>query len=189
MLLILFCSKIEGFVNEKPFLQYYISKQRECVLRMAGLSISHVSYGIALQKKSPWLHMIATSILKFQDSGKLLEIDKKWLSGGCSSNGNLSIHHESYSSQHFSGLFVILLTASVIAFVILVLEHLYHRYHERVLNPLETHVKKWKSRRKKSSTMRVDGGLDSTRPSQVEANKEISARNHTIDQWRLSNQL
>ncbi len=125
--------------------------------------------------------MIANSILKYEISGKLLEIDKKWLSSGCSSGtGSHGVHQ--YSSQYFSGLFVILSSAFVIAFLVLVCEHLYHRYHKRVKNPFEILVKK----RRKARQMDFS---DLAGPSQDEEKNDVSPQNHSLDQWKLSNQL
>eukprot|EP00794_Sanderia_malayensis_P016058 gene16058-17681_t len=152
--------KIQGFISDKAFLQYYVMKQRKCVLQIVDLPFDHISYGIALQKGSRWKSLLSNAIRKYKDNGDMLRLDKKWLSGACSS-GNKTLQSKSYSAQHFSGLFVILLAASAFVLLILGCEHAYYRLDYRGATAYtEKSVVQLTGVTRKSDEAKVDDPID-----------------------------
>ncbi len=52
---------------------------RDCSLVTVGELFGRSGFGIGLQQNSPWTSKISLKILNFHESGKMEQLDQKWI--------------------------------------------------------------------------------------------------------------
>merc|ERR1719402_2117100 len=98
-----------AFFMEAAAIEYHI--ERTCELRQLGGLLDSKGYGIALPKDSPYTSAISQGVIKLIETGKVLEIKKKWWEkerggGQCSvptGSGNAQL-----SLAQLGGVFIVL---------------------------------------------------------------------------------
>lgn len=119
--------ELQAYLNEYPFLKYFIAQLSNCELEIHENSIGQASYGIAVAKDSFIRFDLSRGILYLQEEGILLDLEKKWLSNKC---GELPLQNE-FSLVFFTMPLLMLVGAIVLALFILLGEILVSKYVRR----------------------------------------------------------
>nr|XP_040571852.1 glutamate [NMDA] receptor subunit 1-like isoform X2 [Lepeophtheirus salmonis] len=69
--------KLKAFIWDSSRLEYEAA--RDCDLITAGDLFGRSGYGVGLQKGSPWADKVTLAILDFHESGKMEDLDNKWI--------------------------------------------------------------------------------------------------------------
>ena len=73
----LFSRILKAFIWDSSRLEYEAA--RSCDLITAGDLFGRSGYGVGLQKGSPWADKTTLAILDFHESGKMEDLDNKWI--------------------------------------------------------------------------------------------------------------
>ena len=125
--------ELQAFIDNYLFLKYHASKQRNCELKLVKETVLQASYGVGVRKGSPWKFRIIESILRCHESVQLIQLNAKWDEGPCSIAGNMTENHKNLPLEYFGGVYVLLTVAMLVSSLLLVAEHLYYRYRERLM--------------------------------------------------------
>ena len=119
--------KLQAFIDEYPFLQYYLSKQRSCILKVTREPIAQSGFAVVVKKGSPWKSHLSDHILKYKGEGTIEKLDKKWVAKVCTEKSD--ILPGKVPSSYFGGLIITLAIFVSVSLTILIFEHIYQRYH------------------------------------------------------------
>lgn len=121
-------------MEDKPYLEYLISMQMNCSLRLVGKPFGVSGYGIALPKNSPLTTSISQAILALQEKNVLSRLWNKWAVRKCVNREEFHILPESMTLDNVSGLFIVLASAVVVSGILVAIEnvalHFRKRYHD-----------------------------------------------------------
>ena len=119
--------KLQAFIDEYPFLQYYLSKQRSCILKVTREPIAQSGFVMVVKKGSPWKSHLSNYILKYKGEGTIEKLDKKWVAKVCTEKSD--ILPGKVPSSYFGGLIITLAIFVSVSLTIRIFEHIYQRYH------------------------------------------------------------
>lgn len=72
-------SQVDSVVFDRPLLQYYLRQHPTLSMRVTNFSLARENYGFALPLNSPLLLKVNVALLQLQESGKMKELQDKWL--------------------------------------------------------------------------------------------------------------
>lgn len=145
---------------------------RECDLITAGDIFGRSGYGVGLQKGSPWADKITLAILDFHESGKMEDLDNKWILQAdkvvkCDSKDDNS--PATLGLSNMRGVFILVGVGIVGGLALIVIEIIFKKHQRRKNkkeNVAKTAVRKWKGNIEKRRTIRetnkrlkTNGGL------------------------------
>jgi len=112
-----------AFFMEAAAIEYHI--ERKCDLKQLGGLLDSKGYGIALPKDSPYTSAISQGVIKLIETGKVLEIKKKWWEkerggGACDEKGGAS--GDQMGVEALAGLYAMLIGGMLIAAMVAVCE-------------------------------------------------------------------
>ncbi|KAH8403004.1 hypothetical protein KR222_003098, partial [Zaprionus bogoriensis] len=115
-----------AFLMETTNLQYYT--QRDCELTQIGDSFGEKHYGIAVPLNAQFRSNLSVGILRLSEKGELYKIRNNWFntnetSCDYSGTGNKS---DQFDMSSVGGLFIVLVAGLSVAFVIGVVEFIWH---------------------------------------------------------------
>ena len=111
--------ELKAFIAEYPILQYLVSQQKNCLLRVIKTNRGKASWNIAFQKNSPWKDIISKKILEYKEKGQLDDIMKKWIKSKCITQKAVNPTSQKYRIAHFSGLIIVLAGSLIFSIVVL----------------------------------------------------------------------
>ena len=120
-----------AYVEDKPYLEYLVSIQMNCSLRLVGKPFGVSGYGIALPKNSPLTARISETILDLQDKNVLSQLWRKWAVRKCVNREEFQILPESMALNSVSGLFVVVACAIVFSGILVAVENAAWYLHTR----------------------------------------------------------
>ena len=144
VMIVTFCfhfSKLQAFIDEYPFLQYYLSKQRSCILRITREPIAESGFAMVVKKGTPWRSHLSNYILKYKGDGTMEKLNKKWLVSVCAENSD--VLPGKVPLGYFGGLIIALVILVGVSLTILIFEHLYRMYHLRLRSALFRKERTW----------------------------------------------
>ena len=141
-LLSFFCSELNAFIHETPFLTYHSSKQSDCSLKIFG-NLNQGGYAFSVPKNSAWKQLLSQAVLKLKEQEVIEDLYKKWLPVSCTDNSTNS-QYEPVQINYFGGLFFILLLFLLISMCLLGGEHFCYRHHRRLINPIQDKMQVWR---------------------------------------------
>eukprot|EP00794_Sanderia_malayensis_P015932 gene15932-17533_t len=153
--------ELQAFIHEYPFLLYFLSKQSECLLKITGQPIGQSGFGLAMQKQSLWRDRFSYEIVRLKEQGVLDDLDKKWLSSGCSDQSGNSFTPQAFSLKYFGGLVLVVSIAFCALLFMLPLEHAFHRYHKVPVRALSRIVSIWRESRQRKMTVQPRPSINS----------------------------
>ncbi|KAJ7387558.1 hypothetical protein OS493_000889 [Desmophyllum pertusum] len=113
-----------AYITEYPYLDYY-NQQKPCNTRLLKNLIQTKSYGIGLQRNSPYTNKITVAILKLREKNFIEKTRRRWWDdrSQCpkpsqSKTGNT----QSLDVNNLAGVFIILLGGIVVSLVLVVIE-------------------------------------------------------------------
>ncbi|XP_068747188.1 glutamate receptor 2-like isoform X2 [Montipora capricornis] len=113
-----------AYITEYPYLEYY-NQQKPCNTKLLKNLIQTKSYGIGLQRNSPYTNRITVAILKLREKNFIEKNRRSWWDdrSQCpkpsqSKTGNT----QSLDVNNLAGVFIILLGGVIISIVLLVIE-------------------------------------------------------------------
>ncbi len=107
-----------------------------------------------MQKQSRWTDRFSYEILRLKELGMLADLDKKWLSSGCSETARNLQAPDALSLEYFGGLVLFVSIAFIAMFLMLPLEFAYQRYHMIPINALVSRILRWRETRKEKESVR-----------------------------------
>uniref|UniRef100_A0A1B6DA51 Glutamate receptor 1 n=2 Tax=Clastoptera arizonana TaxID=38151 RepID=A0A1B6DA51_9HEMI len=119
-----------AFFMESTTIEFQM--EQYCDLTQIGNLLDSKGYGIAMPPNSPYRTAISGSVLKLQESGKLLEIKKKWWSAwksnssSCEDYGGSVEPSNELGMSNVGGVFVVLIAGCVFSFFVAILEFLWN---------------------------------------------------------------
>ncbi|XP_077981412.1 glutamate receptor ionotropic, NMDA 3A-like [Glandiceps talaboti] len=124
--------KLDAFIWDSAVLDYQISSDPKCELKLVGKRFASEGYGIGLEKNSILTHEVSQHIYKYFSSGYLEQLHRQWYNtAGCSKQAKGMTGESTLDLSHFIGVFILLCTGIIIATVTLGLEW----FVERILVP------------------------------------------------------
>lgn len=121
--------ELQAYLNEYPFLEYYIAKNSNCELELHENPIGQSPFGIAVAKGSPLRNIISEALLYLQEHGAFHILQTKWLSSKCE-DGTIN-QHSQFSLEFFGTPFLMLTGVIIVTFIILLLEVLYWKFRKK----------------------------------------------------------
>jgi len=112
-----------AFFMEAAAIEYHI--ERTCELRQLGGLLDSKGYGIALPKDSPYTSAISQGVIKLIETGKVLEIKKKWWEkerGGGACNEEGGADDGQMGVEALAGLYAMLIGGMLLAAMVAVCE-------------------------------------------------------------------
>jgi len=112
-----------AFFMEAAAIEYHI--ERKCDLKQLGGLLDSKGYGIALPKDSPYTSAISQGVIKLIESGKVLEIKKKWWEkerGGGACKEKPGAGGDQMGVEALAGLYAMLIGGMLIAAMVAVCE-------------------------------------------------------------------
>ncbi len=82
------CFEISGtagryaFISHSPRLRY-ATRNPPCVTRTLGQLFLRAGFGLAFQKRFPYLKKFNLEILRLREAGFIQALDRKWITGTC----------------------------------------------------------------------------------------------------------
>lgn len=133
---------------------------RECDLITAGDIFGRSGYGVGLQKGSPWADKITLAILDFHESGRMEDLDNKWILQAdkvvkCDSKDDNS--PATLGLSNMRGVFILVGVGIVGGLALIVIEIIFKKHQRRKNkkdNMAKTAVRKWKGNIEKRRTLR-----------------------------------
>ena len=123
----IFYSELDAYLNEGPFLSYYMTKYSTCELQMHDSAVGQTFYGLAVQKGSRLKTPLSNAILHLREDGKLDKLKEKWLYSMCNSKDH-SMQPDQFSVIYFAGPFIMVVVVGAISVLIFLVEVLLKRY-------------------------------------------------------------
>ncbi|XP_033627958.1 glutamate receptor ionotropic, delta-2-like isoform X1 [Asterias rubens] len=119
-----------AFFWDAPILDYI--KQKECNVMTVGKPFNLKGYGIATPQHAPWRDKISLVILKMQEEGHIAELRKKWFDRESScpeemDNMNAQSRATDINLDQIAGAFYVLILGAVLSFVVVIVEHIWHK--------------------------------------------------------------
>ncbi|XP_022085680.1 glutamate receptor ionotropic, kainate 2-like isoform X2 [Acanthaster planci] len=121
-----------AFFWDAPILDYI--KQEECDVMTVGKPFNLKGYGIATPRGVPWRDEISMVILKMQERGELEELRKKWFdreSSCLDETDSMNTKHRAARADinldQIAGAFYVLIIGAVLSFVVVIVEHVWHK--------------------------------------------------------------
>ncbi len=71
-----------AFISHGPRLRY-ATRNPPCVTRTLGHPFLRSGFGLAFEKKFPYLERFNVEILKLREAGFIDDLDRKWITGKC----------------------------------------------------------------------------------------------------------
>ncbi|XP_063242513.1 glutamate receptor ionotropic, kainate 2-like isoform X1 [Bacillus rossius redtenbacheri] len=119
-----------AFLMESSSIDYIV--ERNCDLARVGGLLDNKGYGIAMKKGAPYRNLLTTAVLKLQESGKLTSLVDKWWKqergGGACKDKAASNSPEALGLQNVGGVFLVLVTGTILAAILTIMELLVHVY-------------------------------------------------------------
>ncbi|KAF5301502.1 hypothetical protein FQR65_LT08805 [Abscondita terminalis] len=117
-----------AFFMESTSIEYAI--ERHCNLTQVGGALDEKGYGIAMKKNSEYRHILSTTILELQESGKLAQLKTKWWKekrggGRCEKRQPVATP---LGLQNLSGVFFVLGVGSFLGIICTFVELSIHAY-------------------------------------------------------------
>ncbi|XP_032584784.1 glutamate receptor ionotropic, kainate 2 isoform X5 [Drosophila mojavensis] len=113
-----------AFLMESTMLDYIV--QRDCNLTQIGGLLDTKGYGIATPKGSPWRDKISLAILELQEKGDIQMLYDKWWKNTDETCKRITSNKQSKANalglDSIGGVFVVLLTGILVAFIVSFLE-------------------------------------------------------------------
>ncbi|KAK2574075.1 Glutamate receptor 2 [Acropora cervicornis] len=113
-----------AYITEYPYLEYY-NQQKPCNTKLLKNLIQTKSYGIGLQRNSPYTNRITVAILKLREKNFIEKTRRSWWDdrSQCpkpsqSKTGNT----QSLDVNNLAGVFIILLGGVIVSVVLLIIE-------------------------------------------------------------------
>lgn len=113
-----------AYITEYPYLEYY-NQQKPCNTRLLKNLIQTKSYGIGLQRNSPYTNRITVGILNLRERNIIERTRKKWWDdrSQCPPPSNSKTGNtQSLDVNNLAGVFIILLGGVVISIVLVIIE-------------------------------------------------------------------
>ncbi|TPP55952.1 Glutamate [NMDA] receptor subunit epsilon-2 [Fasciola gigantica] len=120
--------ELNAFIYDAHVLNYWVSRDEGCKLRIVGNLYAMTGYGIGFAKGNKWLEKVNSRILDYQKNGKLQRWKKFWQTGTCRKDAALGNTNKTLGVKNFISAFLLLLCGMLICSLILFLEHIVHRY-------------------------------------------------------------
>ena len=138
---------MKAFIWDSSRLEYEAA--RSCDLITAGDLFGRSGYGVGLQKGSPWADKTTLAILDFHESGKMEDLDNKWIllkrEKNCDSKDDNS--PATLGLNNMRGVFILVGVGIVGGLGLIVIEIIFKK-HQRRKNKKDsvakTAVRKWK---------------------------------------------
>merc|ERR1719367_881413 len=140
--------KLKAFIWDSSRLEYEAA--RSCHLITAGDLFGRSGYGVGLQKGSPWADKITLAILDYHESGRMEELDNKWILSGKTNqdckdkDGNNPV---TLGLENMRGVFILVGLGIVGGVGLIVVEILYHKHkvrRERRAEAAKDAINRWK---------------------------------------------
>lgn len=80
-----------AYIDDIPLLNYQVSKQTKCNLKIVGDPFFSSGYGIGLQKNSTWNTRISLLITSLVREGFITNLQSKWIPTACGDSQQVSI--------------------------------------------------------------------------------------------------
>ena len=71
--------QVDSIVFDRPLLQYYLHQHPTAPVRVTNFSLARENYGFVLPFNSPLLPKVDVALLQLQESGKIKQLQDKWL--------------------------------------------------------------------------------------------------------------
>ena len=161
---------LKAFIWDSSRLEFEAA--RDCDLITAGDLFGRSGYGVGLQKGSPWADKITLAILDFHESGKMEDLDNKWIllnkEVKCDSKDDNS--PATLGLSNMRGVFI-LVGVGIVGGVGLIILEIIFKKHKRRKNKsnsvAKTAVRKWRGNVEKKRTLR-------------ESNKKLKSNGSTM---------
>ena len=148
---------LKAFIWDSSRLEFEAA--RDCDLITAGDLFGRSGYGVGLQKGSPWADKITLAILDFHESGKMEDLDNKWIllnkEVKCDSKDDNS--PATLGLSNMRGVFI-LVGVGIVGGVGLIILEIIFKKHKRRTNKsnsvAKTAVRKWRGNVEKRKTIR-----------------------------------
>ncbi|XP_054152427.1 glutamate receptor ionotropic, kainate 2-like [Oppia nitens] len=117
-----------AYLMESASIEY--SVERDCNLTQVGGLLDTKGYGIATRKNSKYRGLLSQSILKLQETGRLLMLKEKWWKqkkggGKCTDDNKKSSSVTALKIDNVGGVFVVLLGGLSLAFFVAICEFMW----------------------------------------------------------------
>ncbi|XP_076270271.1 glutamate receptor ionotropic, kainate 2-like [Rhynchophorus ferrugineus] len=116
-----------AFFMESTGIEYEM--ERKCELRRIGTLLDSKSYGIGMPLNADYRHSVNSAILQLQETGKLIELKEKWWKKereGEPCPRDTGDKSESLALSNVGGIFIVLGFGIALAFLIAILEFIWH---------------------------------------------------------------
>ncbi|XP_032294105.1 glutamate receptor ionotropic, kainate 2 isoform X2 [Drosophila virilis] len=165
-----------AFLMESTMLDYIV--QRDCNLTQIGGLLDTKGYGIATPKGSPWRDKISLAILELQEKGDIQMLYDKWWKNTDETCKRISNNKQSKANalglESIGGVFVVLLTGTLVGFIVSFLEFMIHfQQKAKALRISHSSCKNQGSTVKDSSTRQDSTYLSTSRSPWVEMFEEL----------------
>ncbi|XP_066933067.1 glutamate receptor ionotropic, NMDA 2B-like [Clytia hemisphaerica] len=126
--------KLDAFLYDYDFLVWYVSRDRQCELKVRKDTLITSGLGFAFRKDFKWWSNFNQAVLRYRENDELQNIHSKWFfNGGCNNDGPETPKIR-LGINHFGGLILLLIGCVVVSFPLLLPEHLYFRYLKGTFN-------------------------------------------------------
>jgi len=113
-----------AYITEYPYLEYY-NQQKPCNTRLLKNLIQTKSYGIGLQRNSPYTNRITVAILKLREKNFIEKTRRRWWDdrSQCPKPSQKKTGNtQSLDVNNLAGVFIILLGGVVVSIVLVIIE-------------------------------------------------------------------
>ena len=110
-----------AYIDDLPELEYLVSKQTDCKLKIVGDPFFFSGYGIALQKNSTWNARLSLAITKLVRDGFIQQLESKWMPLACGDSVTPSI--DKMGINDIGGAFLIVAFGCIICGMLLGVEY------------------------------------------------------------------
>ncbi|CAL4107639.1 unnamed protein product, partial [Meganyctiphanes norvegica] len=149
--------KLKAFIWDSSRLEYEAAK--DCELVTAGELFGRSGYGIGLKKHSPWADRVTLAILEFHESGRMEELDNKWIllnqEDKCEVNDKAPA---TLGLKNMAGVFILVAAGIVLGIGLIIVEIIYKKHQIRKRKRLEIArhaANKWRGAIEKRKTLRA----------------------------------
>ncbi|XP_059080362.1 glutamate [NMDA] receptor subunit 1-like isoform X1 [Tigriopus californicus] len=141
--------KLHAFIWDSSRLEFEAA--HDCDLITAGDLFGRSGYGVGLQKGSPWADKVTLAILHFHESGKMEELDNKWI---LLNNNAMQCHEKDDNSpatlglKNMRGVFILVGVGIAGGLGLIVIEIVYKKHQMRKQKRhaiARTAIYRWKS--------------------------------------------
>ena len=117
---------LDALLDDHQFLEWYVSQDNTCDMRLYKDQLMQSGYGIGLRKGHFLRHNIDQQILQYREAGLISQMYDKWTHSLCQDNIFANKITQT-SPAHFGGLFIILCISVIGCFIALFPEFFFYK--------------------------------------------------------------